>query len=726
MTGSTFTGNAATGEGGALDGDDVVVVTSTFESNSAGDGDDGGAVHGDEDVAITDSTFTTNTAEGDGGAVGVRNGTIAVTGATFTGNESDSEGGALHGDDTVTVSDSTFTDNSAAEYGGAIDSWGDSDGTAIVSGSTFTGNTAAEYAGAIDTGAFTITGSTFTNNSTDTDDGGAIWADQSSTLSDSTFTGNSAGGEGGAIYNEADLTLTDSVFTANEADGDGGAAESETEITVTGGNFIENVASDDGGGIAADEVTVSNSTFTDNEADGDGGGLVTEVATVSSSTFNDNDALDGDGGGFDSDAASVTSSSFTGNASSRDGGAFWAEDPSTVDGSTFDSNTASRDGGAIFTEDELTMTNSTFSSNAASGRGGAIAAEAEPLELRFVTMAANRADGGGADVATFELAATLDADGSVFASTGACDLTGASAGGDNFDRADTCGFEEANSIVDGGAPALGPLADNGGTTATRLPAAASPLLLVISDSRCAALATGDLATDQRGVARPSPSGARCTIGSVNTPATVPGTPLELDATSSADGVELSWSAPENDGGSTVTSYVIESSTDGVTWSSAADVAATASAGSTFVSGFGSARRQRGDAVRAGHGAAHRCRPAGRHLGPTARRAGWYDDPLPRRRGQLGRTGPLLRDGERRHARRAICADGSVGCGRRRSGRWRRRPGTRVARLHGRRPDRRDRVRGHAARARGSPPSSSPAGPHRTVGPRTCHAEDQLR
>ena len=135
-------------------------------------------------------------------------------------------------------------------------------------------------------------------------------------------------------------------------------------------------------------------------------------------------------------------------------------------------------------------------------------------------MAANRADGGGADVATFELAASLDTAGSVFASSDACDLAGATAGSDNFDRGDTCGLEEANNIVGGGDPDLGPLADNGGTTATRLPSSASPLLMAIGETRCAELASGDLATDQRGGPRPAPSGARCTIGSVNTAAAV--------------------------------------------------------------------------------------------------------------------------------------------------------------------------------------------------------------
>ncbi len=330
---------------------------------------------------------------------------------------------------------------------------------------------------------------------------------------------------------------------------------------------------------------MSDSTFTGNVADGDGGGLVGVIVAVSDGTFTGNEAQGGDGGGFDSDEATVTASSFSGNSSSRDGGAFWAEDPSTVAGSTFDSNTSERDGGAVFTEDELTVSNSTFSSNATSGRGGAIAAEAEPLELRFVTMAANRAEGGGADVATFELAATLDVDGSVFASTGSCDLAGATAGADNFDGGETCGLEEANNIVDGGDPGLDPLADNGGATSTRLPGAASPLLLAISETRCATLASDALATDQRGGPRPSPSGARCTIGSVNTAAAAPGAPVEVATSSGPEGVALSWSAPLDDGGSAVTSYLIESSTDGAAWSGVTGVAASAAADVAPAIGF---------------------------------------------------------------------------------------------------------------------------------------------
>jgi predicted outer membrane repeat protein len=550
---STFTSNSAFDEAGALDGDDVVITDSTFESNSAGLGTDadGGAVHGDEGMSITDSEFTGNTADGDGGAAGVRDGTISVTGSTFTGNSAigeGSEGGAILGQLVVDVTNSTFTDNTSDFEAGAIEAWTGGDGVMTISGSTFTNNSAVSAGGVLDTGAFFISDSTFTDNSTDDDDGGALWAELPSTLSGSEFTGNSSGDDGGGIYTESEITVTDSTFTANIADGNGG-------------------------GIAADEAAVSGSTFTENEADGDGGGLVGVLVSASDSTFTDNDALDGDGGGFDSDDATVAGSSFTGNFSGRDGGAFWAEDPSTVERSTFDSNTSERDGGAVFSEDELTVSNSTFSSNTTSGRGGAIAAQAAPLALGFVTMSANVADGGGADVATFETTATMDADGTVFASTGACFLAGSVAGADNFDTGDSCGFESVSNIVDGGDPVLDPLADNGGTTQTQLPGAASPLFLAISGSNCVAVATGDLAIDQRGLSRPASSSARCSIGAANTPALVPGTPIDVDATTGADGVELSWSAPDDDGGANVTTYVIESSTDGVTWSSAADVAA---------------------------------------------------------------------------------------------------------------------------------------------------------
>jgi hypothetical protein len=89
-----------------------------------------------------------------------------------------------------------------------------------------------------------------------------------------------------------------------------------------------------------------------------------------------------------------------------------------------------------------------------------------------------------------------------------------------FDDA-TCAPGLDDTVDPGGDPQLGPLADNGGPTPTRLPAATSPLGALVPVVSCL------LATDQRGVARPVGTG--CEPGSVEVdadggPAPMLGTP----------------------------------------------------------------------------------------------------------------------------------------------------------------------------------------------------------
>ena len=73
-----------------------------------------------------------------------------------------------------------------------------------------------------------------------------------------------------------------------------------------------------------------------------------------------------------------------------------------------------------------------------------------------------------------------------------------------------------HGIVTTADPLLGPLAENGGPTRTRLPAAGSPLVNVIPTSDTA-LCSG---TDQRGISRPQ--GPACDIGSVEVVGTASG------------------------------------------------------------------------------------------------------------------------------------------------------------------------------------------------------------
>ena len=127
ISGSTFSNNSATADGGAIDNADeyssakASVASSTFSGNSARAG--GAIDNGDQD----------------GG-----NGTLNVAGSTFSGN-SGTYGGAIDngaqlGSGTANVTTSTFSANSATD-GGAVDN-GDVSGSGNLSiaSSTFSGN----------------------------------------------------------------------------------------------------------------------------------------------------------------------------------------------------------------------------------------------------------------------------------------------------------------------------------------------------------------------------------------------------------------------------------------------------------------------------------------------------------------------------------------------------------------------------------------------------------
>ncbi len=146
-----------------------------------------------------------------------------------------------------------------------------------------------------------IDGLTFQNadNTSPAPYGGAIQNDAGGTLtiSDSTFTGNTAA-DGGAVANgytgTATLSVSGSTFSANTATADGGAISSGEQpgstatLVVTGSTFSDNRATnDDGGAIdsgdyqATATLTVIASTFSSNTANQDGGtGIVWAAADI--------------------------------------------------------------------------------------------------------------------------------------------------------------------------------------------------------------------------------------------------------------------------------------------------------------------------------------------------------------------------------------------------------------------------------------------------------------
>jgi predicted outer membrane repeat protein len=117
---------------------------------------------------------------------------------------------------TVTVSNSTFSGNSADSEGGAISS---AYGTVTVSNSTFSGNSAVYNGGAIHNWYTTlaVTNSTFSGNTAGSAAGAIYNFGSTATISHSTFSGNTASGAG-AIYNNDTLIIDGcSVLRGNTA-----------------------------------------------------------------------------------------------------------------------------------------------------------------------------------------------------------------------------------------------------------------------------------------------------------------------------------------------------------------------------------------------------------------------------------------------------------------------------------------------------------------------------
>lgn len=394
-------GNAASGNGGAVDDLGALTLTNVTINNS-----------------------TVSDPAGFGGGVAVETGgSLAISGSTIDGNSAYKAGGVFEsaGASPVTItgttlSNNTVTDTYAYDDGGALvvnvattltnDTVSGNTGSAIavnapltISGGTYSNNTAkGGYGGALYVfNNMSITGATFDGNvagdpnpvaSPPTANGGAIYSDYDITVDNSTFTNNQAvsvGADayGGAIeFDDGSLTVTNSKFTSNSAGGAnavygyGGAISDEVNtVTITGSTFTSNQA----GGTAASEYgfggaldinaayTIDRDTFTGNTALGGTDGIAFGGALyiggsgtqITNSTFSNNNATSGSVSGTDNGQASG------GAVSLRSGGSSVA-----LDGDNFSGNTAVASsyasGGALDSAWPTTMNGGTFSGNTAS------------------------------------------------------------------------------------------------------------------------------------------------------------------------------------------------------------------------------------------------------------------------------------------------------------------------------------------------------------------------
>ena len=334
---------------------------------------------------------------------------------------------------------------------------------------------------------------------------------------------------GGAIFNHGTLHLSQAEIVSNAALS-GGAIESESaNLTIEDSIIADNEATLlSGGGIrihTGGSATIERTVIEGNHADTGGGGVWVVDASVDiiETTIKGNSAAGQGGGVYMTLAAEVNivSTTISGNSSEATGGGLYVEGTATVavTDSTISGNSALQGGGiAHWGSGLVELTNTTISGNEVEQTGGGLSVEINggSAVLLNVTITDNVADsddntsgfGGGVSVGTGSLAVkntiiagnvTLngaDPDCAATVTSEAYNLIGV-----NSLNCTIVGDITGNIV--GVDPMLGPLADNGGLTATHALLAASPAL-------DAAIICPPPDADQRG--QPRPQGTACDMG----------------------------------------------------------------------------------------------------------------------------------------------------------------------------------------------------------------------
>ncbi|MEM9456193.1 MAG: hypothetical protein AAGF11_18575 [Myxococcota bacterium] len=292
------------------------------------------------------------------------------------------------------------------------------------------------------------------------DDGGAVFSEATSTsITGTTFTGNTAGWNGGAIaigtanFFNRTLWVADATFEQNGGNWGGAikATGGYIEVDVTGSSFLSNTAVQRGGALYG-KGTFDTCLFQENTSGFRGGGLdLVEDGTVLDSTFWGNQAVQGGGVHF------IPAGTYS----------------LDLEGSTLAYNMVAGDGaygaGLALVGGTAQVLNSTFSENIANDKiqtsyGGGIAVMGAYTELQHVTLADNTATVGGGiyvdTVGELMLASSIVA----YSNGNDCELLGGYGTVTSLDTDGTCGVD-----FPGTDPGLDPLADNGGPTQTRWP-----------------------------------------------------------------------------------------------------------------------------------------------------------------------------------------------------------------------------------------------------------------
>jgi hypothetical protein len=196
------------------------------------------------------------------------------------------------------------------------------------------------------------------NSAYPNDSGGGMYnRDSSPTLTNVTFSGNSANAGGGMYNYSGSLTLTNVTFSGNSAAWKGGGMFNySSSPTLTNVTFNGNSAIDWGGGMYNywnSSPTLTNVTFSGNSANLVGGGMGNYYSnpTLTNVTFSGNSAQRGGGMRNDSSNPTLTNVTFSGNSAQWGGGIgnSFSSSPQ-IRNTIFWGNTASENGAQIYND----------------------------------------------------------------------------------------------------------------------------------------------------------------------------------------------------------------------------------------------------------------------------------------------------------------------------------------------------------------------------------------
>jgi hypothetical protein len=541
----------------ALDTDCDLTLTDSVVVGNAGTGSTWWEPYGDEPTGaalfargvatVQDSTISDNTSAYDAGAINA--GAVRASDSTFDGNHAAGRGGAIEAE--------PFDDISL--FSGR-ESWCGPppvvlDGSIELDGVEVSDSTAADGAALYAEGSILLRDSSVTGSATVEPDpdgdveqlvGNVVMAEQVDLL-ESEVSGNDA--ETGFVVYAADLSATDVVahgntgeagvlYALDRADISGaeisgnrsgyGPLAAGCDVLLQDGSVSENEstwAAAGGGAVSAGyRAYATTSTLSGNSAAGDGGAVWAPYVSVVSTDVLDNDATR-DGGGLATSIEGphetcdegieplgelyVDESTLDGNEAGGDGGGAHAMVRALALRSTISGNEAEGSGGGLASDFRVQVVNSTVTSNVASVGGGVAVLDAGDeagLSLMLATVSSNRA-GEADDLSTPSMASEGSAIGSPQALGGDCSVGDVTSLGGNVVVDPACAEPTSDDLV---VPSLqlGDLADNGGTTLTRLPDPASPVV--------DALGIGCGYTDQLGQQR-GPGATPCDAGAVESP-----------------------------------------------------------------------------------------------------------------------------------------------------------------------------------------------------------------